>query len=212
METTIIKQKLMVVDEMIYMVIGLIVILIIVILLFGFVEIGFDMDYDKSKMDFKVYIYRFDITKLILKKKKREKRNGELISSRKQKEGMDIKISLKILLRILNRIKYLENKPRFMTNFIIEYGLEEADVTAVLYAHINTIVYFILGLLGTYVDIEGSGVDIIPKYNEAFLKLHFGGILRIKIAQIIYISFLFITLGRELNGSTSNRKFNENYS
>lgn len=196
---------------MIYIVIGLIIILLIVILLFGFIEIRFDMKYDNRKMDFKVYVYKFDITKLILKKKK-EKKNGELVKSKKQKEAIDIKISMRILLRILNKIKYLKHKPQFIVNTNLECGLEEADITAILYGYINTIVYSLLGILGTYVDIDGSRIDIIPKYNETFFKLHFGGILKIKIAQIIYISFLFITLGRELNGSTSNRKFNENYS
>ncbi len=196
---------------MIYILIGIFLFLVVFIVLFGIISIKFEIGFKNSKIDFKVYIYNIDITKFILKGKKK-KRKGELVKTKSEKRGMDVKISSRIFIKIMNKIKYLRSKPRFIINGDINYGLDEADVTAILYGYISTAIYSITGILGTYLDIEGSNININPKYNAFFFEMHFVGILRVKIVQIIYISFLFITLRREPNGATSNRKFNENYS
>ena len=104
----------------------------------------------------------------------------------------------------MNKIKFLKRKPRFIIENYLEFGLDEADITAILYGHLTSFIYFILGRISTYVDLKETKINVIPRYNSNFLKFYFQGILQIRIAQIIYISFLFITLGRKLNGSTSN--------
>ncbi|BAK56365.1 hypothetical protein SFBM_0587 [Candidatus Arthromitus sp. SFB-mouse-Japan] len=192
--------------------IKLLIILFIILTLFISIKIKFDMRYDKNKLDFKVYIFNFDITKMIIKTKKTKKNGEELVKSHKERRAFDTKISLRIFREILSRIKYLKRKPKFIITNILEFGVEDADVTAVLYGHICTIVYSIFGIISCYAYTQNSKIDVIPKYNTTLFKLHFEGILKIKIAQIIYITFLFITLGRKLNGTTSNRKLNENYS
>lgn len=192
--------------------IKLLIILFIILVLFIPIKIKFDMRYDKNKLDFKVYFFNFDMTNMIIKTKKSKTNGEELVKSHKDKRSMDTKIALRILREILSRIKYLKRKPKFIITNTLEFGVEDADVTAILYGHLCTIVYSIFGIISSYADTRNSKIDIIPKYNTTLFKLQFKGILKIKIAQIIYITFLFITLGRKLNGTTSNRKFNENYS
>lgn len=190
----------------------LILFLIILVFLIS-VKIRFDMEIENNKLDFEVYLYGINLTNVIIKNKKAKQNDDEeLIKSRREKRGMDIKISLKIFKELLSKIRYLKHKPKLTITNIIEFGVEDADLTAILYGHLNTIVYSLFGIISSYVDTQNSKIEIIPKYNTLFLKLQFKGILKIKIAQIIYITFLFITLGRKLNGTTSNRKLNENYS
>lgn len=193
--------------------IKILIIFLIILIFFISVKIRFDLRIENNKLDFEVYLWRINLTNLIIKNKKVKKNDDEeLIKSPKEKRGMDIKISIKIFKEILSRIKYLKHKPKFTITNIIEFGVEDADITAILYGHLNTIVYSIFNIISSYVNTRDSKIEIIPKYNTLLFKLQFKGILKIKIAQIIYITFLFITLGRKLNGTTSNRKLNENYS
>lgn len=193
--------------------IKILILFLIILVFFISVKIRFDMEIENNKLDFEVYLYGINLTNVIIKNKKAKQNDDEeLIKSRREKRGMDIKISLKIFKELLSKIRYLKHKPKLTITNIIEFGVEDADLTAILYGHLNTIVYSLFGIISSYVDTQNSKIEIIPKYNTLFLKLQFKGILKIKIAQIIYITFLFITLGRKLNGTTSNRKLNENYS
>ena len=193
--------------------IKILILFLIILVFFISVKIRFDMEIENNKLDFEVYLYGINLTNVIIKNKKAKQNDDEeLIKSRREKRGMDIKISLKIFKELLSKIRYLRHKPKLTITNIIEFGVEDADLTAILYGHLNTIVYSLFGIISSYVDTQNSKIEIIPKYNTLFLKLQFKGILKIKIAQIIYITFLFITLGRKLNGTTSNRKLNENYS
>lgn len=193
--------------------IKILILFLIILVFFISVKIRFDMKIENNKLDFEVYLYGINLTNVIIKNKKAKQNDDEeLIKSRREKRGMGIKISLKIFKELLSKIRYLKHKPKLTITNIIEFGVEDADLTAILYGHLNTIVYSLFGIISSYVDTQNSKIEIIPKYNTLFLKLQFKGILKIKIAQIIYITFLFITLGRKLNGTTSNRKLNENYS
>lgn len=180
----------------------LIFIIFLIILMFIKVEIKFIFNYSESNIKFDVYVCKFDITKFIRKDK--NKFDKKVLKDKKSKRRLDFQISLNLLLGILNKIKFLKRKPIFIIENFLEFGFDEADITAILYGHLTSFIYFILGRISTYVDLKETKINVIPCYNSNFLKFYFQGILQIRIAQIIYISFLFITLGRKLNGSTSN--------
>ena len=186
------------------MIIILIFVIFLIILMFIKVEIKFIFNYSESNINFDVYLYKFDITKFMEKDKKKLNYNNEVLKNETNKKRLDFQISLNLLLEILNKIKFLKRKPRFIIENYLEFGLDEADITAILYGHVTSFIYFILGRISTYVDLKETKINVISRYNSNFLKFYFQGILQIRIAQIIYISFLFITLGRKLNGSTSN--------
>ena len=188
------------------MIIILIFVIFLIILMFIKVEIKFIFNYSESNINFDVYLYKFDITKFMEKDKKKlnHNHNNEVLKNETNKKRLDFQISLNLLLEILNKIKFLKRKPRFIIENYLEFGLDEADITAILYGHVTSFIYFILGRISTYVDLKETKINVISRYNSNFLKFYFQGILQIRIAQIIYISFLFITLGRKLNGSTSN--------
>lgn len=186
------------------MIIILIFVIFLIILMFIKVEIKFIFNYSESNIKFDVYLYKFDITKFMEKDKKKLNHNNEVLKNETNKKRLDFQISLNLLLEILSKIKFLKRKPRFIIENYLEFGLDEADITAILYGHLTSFIYFILGRISTYVDLKETKINVIPRYNSNFLKFYFQGILQIRIAQIIYISFLFITLGRKLNGSTSN--------
>lgn len=178
--------------------------LIIALILVTIIEIKFVFNYSENSIKFDVYIYKFDLTKFLKNRKKREKHGEEILKNNEEMRKMDFQISLNLFLKILDKMKFLRHKPVFIIDNYLEFGLDEADVTAVLYGYLNNLVYFILKVISSYVNLKNTKVSIVPKYNSIFLKFYFQGILKIRIAQIIYISFLFITLGRKLNGTTSN--------
>lgn len=177
--------------------------LIFIILNFS-IEIKFIFNYAEQNIKFRVYIFKFDITKFIKSRKKKSENKSE-------EKRLDFQISLTIFFEILNKIRFLKRKPKFRIKNYTEFGLEDADIVAILYGYLITIFNFFIGAISIYVDLDEVDVKLAPKYNCNFLKFYFEGILKIRIAKIIYISFLFITLGRKFNGSTSNRKFNEKY-
>ncbi len=185
--------------------------LIIFLILMINVEIKFVFNYSEDDMRFRVYIFKFDITRFIRTKKKKLNHVDGNLESKALKSKLNFEISITLLIEILNKIKLLKRKPRFKIKNYTEFGFEDADVTAILYGYLFIIHGIILKLISSYVDLNILSVRITPKYNCNFLKFYFEGILKIRMAKIIYISFLFITLGRKLNGSTSNRKFNEKY-
>ena len=182
-----------------------IIIVIFVVISTIKIEIKFKISYIENKLNFNVYLYKLNLTRFIRKKdvsKVSKKKHNLKDPSTKRK--FNIKISLNLAKQIFREIKFLKHKPIFIVENFLEFGLEEADVTAVLYGYATNFIYLILEISSRYVHIKKSKIDIIPRYNINFLKFSFQGILQIRIAQIIYISFLFITLGRKLNGTTSN--------
>lgn len=186
------------------MIIILIFIIFLIILMFIKVEIKFIFNYSESNIKFDLYIYKFDIIKFIKKYKKKLIHDNRALKDETNKKRLDFQISLNLFLEILNKIKFLKRKPILIIENFLEFGFGEADITAILYGYLTSFIYFILGRISTYVDLKKTKINIIPRYNSNFLKFYFQGILQIRIAQIIYISFLFITLGRKLHGSTSN--------
>lgn len=182
-----------------------IIIVIFVIISMIKIEIKFKISYIDSKLNFNVYLYKLNLTRFIRKKDvskvSKKKRNFKNPSTKRK---FNIKISLNLAKQIFRKIKFLKHKPIFIVENFLEFGLEEADITAILYGYVTNFIYLILGIISRYVHVKKSKIDIIPRYNINFLKFSFQGILQIRIAQIIYISFLFITLGRKLNGTTSN--------
>lgn len=178
--------------------------LIIMLILMVKIEVKFVFNYSEDNVKFDVYIYKFDLTKFFKNRKKRVNHGKEILKNDDEMKKMDFRISLNLFLEVLRKMKFLKHKPIFIIDNYLEFGLEDADITAILYGYLSNIVYFILKIFSSYVNLKNTKINIIPRYNSNFLKFYFQGILKIRIAQIIYISFLFITLGRKLNGATSN--------
>lgn len=178
--------------------------LIIILILLSKIEIKFVFNYSENNVKFDVYIYKFDLTNFLKNRKKKLHHDKEILKNNEEVKKMDFQISLNLFLEVLKKMKLLKHKPVFIIENYLEFGLEDADVTAILYGYVSSFVYFILKIISSYVNLKNTKINVIPKYNSLFLKFYFQGILKIRIAQIIYISFLFITLGRKLNGATSN--------
>lgn len=180
------------------------IIFLIIILMFTLkVKVNFNVTYE-GKLDYKIYVYKLDVTKFVLKSKVKEERVKE------REVRLKFKVFIKVFMEILNKIKILK-KPKVTIKNIVEIGNGEANVTALLCVFLYDLIYLLLGFFSKHIEIEKDKIQVIPVYNQEILKIKFQGILQIKIVQIIYISFLFITLGRRLNGTTSNRKLNEKY-
>ena len=185
----------------------IIFLLILIIILFHKISIKFQLIYSKDNRYFNVYIYKIDITKLIRRSKKKQ---GEFQNI--ENLTLDFLILVKVFIEVLNKLKSLSKKPSLIIKNHVEIGLEDADINAIAFGIITNLIYYIYGIISLYVSLENKNTNVVPCYNDNLLKIDFEGILKIRIVQIIYISFLLITLGRKLNGTTSNRKFNEEYS
>ena len=182
----------------------LILLLIVVSVLMFKVKIKFVFGYFEGKINFNVYLFRFNLTKFF----KREKD----IKTSNQNRKINTKISFRLLRDIFDKIKVLRVKPIFIVENCLEFGFDESNIVALVYGYASIIIYSLMAFISRYVNLKKTKVSIVPRYNINFLKFYFEGILKIRIVQIIYISFLFITLGRKLNESAPNWKFNEIFS
>lgn len=173
-------------------------------ILFLKIEVKFELKYLENDKSYNVYLYKFDITRFIRKSMKKTNKNDS-------NNKLDLQNFLNIFIGLLSKIKMLKRKPVFIVKNIVDIGVEDADITALLSVFLLNIICCLYGVISSYTNLKVKSIEVNPKYNRNYLKFYFQGILQIRIVQIIYISFLFITLGRRLYGTTSNRKLNEEY-
>lgn len=155
--------------------------------------------------------FDLDIPKIILNKKKVEL-EAEVEKSHKepfieQKINISMEIILKILSKIMEKRKdILRNINKFskITRRIIrlekfyweiEYGVDDAALTGMLYGFIWQGVSVVLAILGRVVSIRSRPkIKIYPEFNRYIFKTEINCIFRLRVGYIIIISMFFLTM------------------
>lgn len=181
--------------------------------------------------------FDLDIPKIIYNKKKIEL-EAEIEKPHKkpvidQKVNLSMELVLKILAELVKKrkdiIKRLSKFSKVTRRIIrlekfeweIEYGVDDAALTGMLYGFIWQGISVMLAILGKAVNIKSRPkIKIYPEFNRNIFKTEMNCIFRLRVGYIIIISMFFLTmvlkyrLLQKLGGvkgvRASNSRVNEN--
>ena len=181
--------------------------------------------------------FDLDIPKLIFNKKKIE---IEAEVERPHKEPMidqKVNLSMELVLKVLSEIvekrksiiKRLSKFSKITRRIVrlekfyweIEYGVDDAALTGMLYGFLWQGISAFLAILGRAVSIRSRPkIKIYPEFNRYIFKTEMNCIFRLRVGYIIIISMFFLTmvikyrLLQKLGGvkgvRASNSRINEN--
>jgi hypothetical protein len=119
-------------------------------------------------------------------------------------------------------LKKILSVMKLHVDFNLEFGFSYPDETAISYGLINFLVYNIGDFLEMYFEKYTGNYSIVPDFKKKILNFKLKSEIKLRPVYIIRpgIKMLLIYLkyiklykkeGGDLNGRTSNRRFNENY-
>lgn len=163
------------------MYIALILLLSLIILLFIPIPIKIYIIYDENTLTLKLGNKVFSLDKLKFKNINKD----FLIKKINKKESMQ-KLSFK---SILGYFKNASSKPKLQINVDLNYGFEDAYITAISYGIFYSIYPFILTLINSCFTIKKESFYIKPHFNKNKNVFNFKikGIFFMSIAKIMYI-------------------------
>lgn len=142
--------------------------------------------------ELKIFIYKkeikpsnkIDLNETLDKIKNKEaetENNDNKIKNKEQKN----KVSAKVLLHIcLNNLF----KPTLKINFNINFGFNDASITALFYGFINTIPGFIYNILCKFFKIKSFKFNTQPIFNTEMVSIEISSIIFVNLVKVIYIS------------------------
>lgn len=158
------------------MYIALILILFLIILLFIPIPIKFYMIYDENTLSLKLAHKMISLDKSKLKDiNKKFPKNKKY--NKKKKYFKDI-------------VKYFKNtpsKPKLKIDIDLNYGFEDAYITAISYGALYSVYPFILGFISSYFTVKKERLHIEPHFNKNIFSFEIKSIFFMSIAKIMYI-------------------------
>lgn len=153
-----------------------------------------------NNKELKIFIYKkeiksfneFDLNKTLdnLKNKKAKKQDTEdeeNIKNKKQKNKAFSKVFFHICLNNFF-------KPTLKINFNINFGFNDASITAMTYGFINTIPGFIYNMLCKLFKIKWFKFNVKPIFNNQIIYIEISSIIFVNLVKVIYISLKFTFL------------------
>ncbi|SUY47165.1 Protein of uncharacterised function (DUF2953) [Clostridium putrefaciens] len=92
---------------------------------------------------------------------------------------------------LLNRYKSSNFKSNIFIDTYIEYGCNDASLTAISYGTLNSFFYILYPLLQNIFKIKHYNFKIVPNFNKNILHLKTKCIIYINMAQVISILFMY---------------------
>ncbi|MDP4144824.1 MAG: DUF2953 domain-containing protein [Bacillota bacterium] len=102
------------------------------------------------------------------------------------------KINVITARRILRLLKRNKAKPSLNLDIQVNYGLDDAALTAISYGILNMVPPLIYQVTNTIFDTSTFNCNIVPMFNKKFIKLKIKSIIWISVAKAIYIAWLVI--------------------
>lgn len=165
-------------------------VILLLIILFLPLPIIFEVSYDKQ---FKIYLYKK--LKISLKNTP-EKEIRAKKKSNKSKSKAKVKINFESILDSLQSNRF---KPLLNLSINMEYSLDDAALTAILYGVICGVFESICLELRTIFNLKKKKYIISPLFNDhTSVSFSIKGIICLSIANIIYILFLYFYKERHL--------------
>lgn len=161
------------------MYIALILILSLIILLFIPIPIKIYITYCENTLSLKIGNKVFSLDRLKLKDINKNF-SAEKIRKKESKQKLSFK-------SILGYLKNTSSKPKLKLEIDLDYGFEDAYVTAVSYGIFYSIYPVILGVMTPYFTIEKENLNIKPHFNKRIFTFEIKSIFFMSIAKIMYI-------------------------
>ncbi|AAO36077.1 DUF2953 domain-containing protein [Clostridium tetani] len=162
-----------------FMYITLILLLSLIILLFIPIPIKIYIIYNENTLSLKLGNKVFSLDRL-----KFENINKTSPIEKISKKENNQKLSFK---SVLGYLKITPSKPKLKISIYLNYGFEDAYITAISYGIFYSIYPFILGLINSCFTIKKERLHIEPHFNKNIFNFEIKSIFFMSIAKIMYI-------------------------
>lgn len=175
-----------------YMTIFAIIIFFILVILFVPLKVRITLSFDKCS-GLQIFIYNYNIKnsktykKLTSKEKKAKK-------AKEPKKNININ-TLWLLLKKLDNNSY---KPKLYLNSNIDFQVEDAAYTAVIYGISNALIPFIERFINVFFSISSFKIHVKPLFNnENSVSFNIKSIIKVNLAKLIYMAIIIYKYGGE---------------
>lgn len=162
------------------------IIAFILLILLVPIPIKFSLTYQQNNLD--IYFY---FKKLNLKKVKNKKNKNE------HKKKSKYHISLSLIKNIFFKLSNIRYKPIVKLDFSLEFGFNDAALTAISYGVFSTFKGFMLETLSLIFNFKKTEFNIIPQFNSKVINLKFNCIILLNLAKVIYILLIIKSIINE---------------
>lgn len=160
--------------------------ILLIVLLISFIPIPIKITIIYNNKDLKINIYNFKIN---LDKNKTQQNIIKAKKKKDKKNKRNFKISFsKLIYKLDNSVL----KPHLRFKLNLNYGLEDAANTAILYGVLNSFIPFIIRILEIIFKIKKYNFFIKPNLKNPEFNIELNCIFFISMANIINILFLII--------------------
>lgn len=169
-----------------------VLIIALIILLFP-IPLKITLTYYGGKAHFRIYNKEIN-----LKKKTKEK--AEEVAA-KQKDALEEAtesedlFNFKNIKKIVKTLKNNKFKFKLKSKISIDYSLEDAAHTAILFGLLNSLLSTIYIVLNMFFKVKNYDFKVTPQYNNNYFNFEIKSIISLNLAKIIYMCIIvFYTL------------------
>lgn len=175
-----------------YMTIFAIIIFFILVILFIPLKIRITLSFDKCS-GLQIFIYNYNVkTSKIYKNLTSKKKN-----TKKAKEPKK-NINLNTLWLLLKKLDNNSYKPKLYLNSNIDFQVEDAAYTAMIYGISNALIPFIERFINVFFSISSFKIHVNPLFkNENSVSFNIKSIIKVNLAKLIYMAIIIYKYGGE---------------
>lgn len=175
-----------------YMTIFAIIIFFILVILFIPLKVRITLSFDKcSGLQIFIYNYNIKTSKIYKKLTSKEKKAKK---AKEPKKNININ-TLWLLLKKLDNNSY---KPKLYLNSNIDFQVEDAAYTAMIYGISNALIPFIERFINVFFSISSFKIHINPLFNnENSVSFNIKSIIKVNLAKLIYMAIIIYKYGGE---------------
>lgn len=175
-----------------YMTIFAIIIFFILVILFIPLKVRITLSFDKCS-GLQIFIYNYNIknSKIYKKLTSKEKKAKK---AKEPKKNININ-TLWLLLKKLDNNSY---KPKLYLNSNIDFQVEDAAYTAMIYGISNALIPFIERFINVFFSISSFKIHVNPLFNnENSVSFNIKSIIKVNLAKLIYMAIIIYKYGGE---------------
>lgn len=175
-----------------YMTIFAIIIFFILVILFIPLKIRIILSFDKCSC-MEIYIYNYNIKNSNIYKKLTSKEK----KAKKAKEPKK-NINLNTLWLLLKKLDNNSYKPKLYLNSNIDFQVEDAAYTAMIYGISNALIPFVERFINVFFSISSFKIHVNPLFNnENSVSFNIKSIIKVNLAKLIYMAIIIYKYGGE---------------
>lgn len=170
-----------------------IVLLIALIILLFPIPLKITLTYSGGKAHFRIYNKEINL-------KKKTKKKAEEVTA-KQKDALEEAtdsgdlFNFKNIKKIIKALKNNKYKFTLKSKISIDYSLEDAAHTAILFGLLNSLLSTTYIVLNMFFKIKEYDFKVTPQYNNYYFNFEIESIISLNLAKIIYMCIIiFYTL------------------